>query len=414
VGKDEPSDGLAACLAGIQGPVGVAVSGGSDSLALLMLCVRQLGRDAVFAVTVDHGLRAAAAQEAADVARICDKLGVAHDTLRWQGWDGQGNLMDQARRARYALMAEWAKARGVSQVALGHTADDVAETFLMRLARRAGLDGLSAMSDRRNSNGIEWLRPLLRVRRSELRDLLTNNGIVWLDDPTNDDVRYERVRMRAALRELEAAGVPTAAIADAACNLADAQAVVSQVVHDFARHNCAIEAGDVVVCAEALKVAAPEIQRRVLVHCLKWVSGDQYGPRRSTVGQILKKISAGQDATANGCRILIQGDTICVTRELAAVSTQRSEVGALWDGRWIVTGEQTSADGMYVSALGEDGLNACPHWRDSGLNRVRLVATPAVWHKAQLIAAPLAGFGSEWRAELSRGASEFYSSILSR
>ena len=92
----------------------------------------------VRAVTVDHGLRPEAAAEAAWVGRLCAGLGVPHDTLQWQGWDGAGNLQDQARRARLSLIADWAKVAGLGAVALGHTQDDQAETVLMRLARRAG------------------------------------------------------------------------------------------------------------------------------------------------------------------------------------------------------------------------------------------------------------------------------------
>lgn len=112
------------------------------------------------AVTVDHGLRPEAAEEAVFVARYAGTLGLRHETLRWRGWDGQGNLQNAAREARYRLMADWAERRGLPCVALGHTADDQAETVLMRLARRAGVDGLSAMAPRSDRHGITWLRPL--------------------------------------------------------------------------------------------------------------------------------------------------------------------------------------------------------------------------------------------------------------
>ena len=111
--------------------LGVAVSGGGDSVALLHLLAdwaRESGTE-LRAVTVDHGLRPEAATEAADVARACAALGVGHDILRWSGWDGRGNLPDQARRARYRLMADWAQAHGIADVALGHTADDQPKPF---------------------------------------------------------------------------------------------------------------------------------------------------------------------------------------------------------------------------------------------------------------------------------------------
>ncbi len=153
-----PATGLAALIAqhfqNETGPLGIAVSGGSDSLALLHLMV-EWGRAPLRCVTVDHRLRDASAEEAAQVAEICAALGIAHDTLTWDGWDGQGNLAAEARRARYALLADWAVTHGLTGIALGHTQDDIAETLLMRLARRAGVDGLAAMPQRRSEAAFQ-------------------------------------------------------------------------------------------------------------------------------------------------------------------------------------------------------------------------------------------------------------------
>ncbi|MCB2123065.1 MAG: tRNA lysidine(34) synthetase TilS, partial [Rhodobacteraceae bacterium] len=123
--------------------LGVAVSGGSDSTALLCLLadLRGTGGPDLAAVTVDHGLRPEAAGEARSVAALCARLGVSHTICRWDGWDGTGNLPDQARRARQNLIAGWASGLGIGAVALAHTRDDQAETVLLRLARGSGVDG---------------------------------------------------------------------------------------------------------------------------------------------------------------------------------------------------------------------------------------------------------------------------------
>ena len=145
------------------GTLGVAVSGGSDSVALLLLVrawAAVSGRE-IAAVTVDHGLRAGSAGEAADVAALCARIDVAHDVLNWRGWDGRGNLQDHARRARRDLIADWAQERGIATVALGHTLDDQAETVVMRLARGSGVDGLAAMAVVSQAACVVWLRPLL-------------------------------------------------------------------------------------------------------------------------------------------------------------------------------------------------------------------------------------------------------------
>ena len=150
---NSPAAALEAALAAVfpdarPTALGVAVSGGGDSVALLCLMADWAAPREVrlAAATVDHGLRPEAAAEAAGVAALCGRLGLAHATLRWEGWDGRGNLMDAARRARRRLLADWAAEQGLAAVALAHTRDDQAETVLMRLARGAGVDGLSAMA----------------------------------------------------------------------------------------------------------------------------------------------------------------------------------------------------------------------------------------------------------------------------
>ncbi|HAD27336.1 MAG TPA: tRNA lysidine(34) synthetase TilS, partial [Rhodobacteraceae bacterium] len=187
-----------------DGPIGLAVSGGSDSLALLVLTVdwaKKCGRS-VFVVTLDHGLREEAANEAEGVAKICAGLGVSHDTLRWDGHH-KGNTQDAARRVRQRLIGDWAKTHDLVAVATGHTRDDQAETFLLRLKRGSGVDGLSGMARCIEKDGVLWVRPLLHKRRDALRATLKDRGVAWFDDPSNGDNRYDRVKVRKALKIIQ-------------------------------------------------------------------------------------------------------------------------------------------------------------------------------------------------------------------
>ncbi|MEL6211659.1 MAG: tRNA lysidine(34) synthetase TilS, partial [Pseudomonadota bacterium] len=142
--------------------VAIAVSGGSDSVALLVLMAELAKRADLrpVAISIDHGLREAAKDEVQFVMALCGRLGVPHHVENWRGWDGRGNLQDAARQARLELITDWAQASGISTVALGHTANDQAETVLMRMARGSGVNGLSAMAPRRLRQGITWVRPL--------------------------------------------------------------------------------------------------------------------------------------------------------------------------------------------------------------------------------------------------------------
>ena len=365
----------------------------------------------VRAVTVDHGLRPEAAAEAAWVGRLCAGLGVPHDTLQWQGWTGAGNLQDQARRARLSLIADWAMAAGLGAVALGHTQDDQAETVLMRLARRAGVDGLSAMSDRRCAQGVTWLRPLLSVSRDDLRAFLRARGQEWIEDPSNDALRFDRVKARRALVHLAPLGITPEVLAGVADQMRRARSALDHQTEAAARQIARIEGGDVVMDRTGFQGLPAEIRRRVLVGALGWIGSADYGPRAASVQALLTAVEAGRGGTLAGCRVTLRPSTLRVAREWQAVRGMVAAPGQLWDRRWIVTGPDSN--GLEVKALGEAGLAMVADWRKSGLPRASLMASPSVWRAGTLIAAPLARNAPGWRAQLAGGEDGYFLSLLS-
>jgi tRNA(Ile)-lysidine synthase len=203
--------------------LGLAVSGGPDSVALLLLGAAAFpGR--VEAATVDHALRPEAADEAEGVARLCARLGVAHRTLRVEV--GPGNLQAEARRARYAALAGWMAERGLAALLTAHHADDQAETLLLRLNRASGVAGLAGARARGQVPGssLPLLRPLLGWRRAELAEIVASAGLEPARDPSNADDRYDRARLRKALAG--SGWLDVAAIAESASHLADADAAL--------------------------------------------------------------------------------------------------------------------------------------------------------------------------------------------
>ena len=393
----------------------VAVSGGSDSTALLVAmaewaCAQEV---ALYPVTVNHGLRAEAGEEAQSVARLCAALELSHKTLLWQGWDGRGNLPDAARRARYDLIAEWALGEGVRDLVLGHTQNDQAETFIMRLARGAGLDGLAGMSARTKREGMLLHRPFLGLARETLRDFLRLNEISWSDDPSNEDTKYARVKTRAALDTLTAAGVEVETLAKVTGYLREARQTLAHVAGEAADRIAQVDAGDLLLDRMGWGTLRPDIQRRLIQAALRWVSGQEYPARGAAVEALMRGIAEGEPMTLHGCRVLLTADRIRVTREWAAVAGLQSEPGEIWDGRWRVNGPFTPED--RVSALGEAALGLCPDRREAGLPAASLIASPAVWRNGALIAAPLAGLGQAegWSAECLRSLRDFNDTLLS-
>lgn len=205
------------------GKVGLAVSGGPDSLALLLLCHEVAPRN-FHAATVDHGLRPESAAEAAMVAAACAARGIPHHTLTLSLAKGSA-VQERARHARYAAMAGWARELGLAALVTAHHADDQAETMVMRLNRGAGLRGLAAIRPVSCvpdgvTPPLPLLHPLLTWRRHDLAKIVENAGLIAADDPSNRDPRYERVRIRDVMTSTDAFDIN--AFATSAAHLADA------------------------------------------------------------------------------------------------------------------------------------------------------------------------------------------------
>ncbi len=360
------------------------------------------------AVTVDHGLRDEAKDEAAMVARACAGLGISHEVLLWK-WDGQGNLQDAARRARYALMADWAQARGIDAIALGHTRDDQAETFLMRLARGSGVDGLAAMRGDWQAGGTRWLRPLLQVPRADLRDYLTARGVTWAEDPSNEDARFDRVKARRAMGVLAELGLDARRLAETSAHMTNARAVMEAHAHQAARRLCEVKGGGVAFDLAGLTDEPMETQLRLVAHALVWVSGADYRPRLEALQEALTLAAFGDRRTLHGC--VIEGDLehLEIHREYNAVRRKRALPGEAWDGRWLLDGPDPDAQ---IRALGE-AVKLCPDWRETGLSRRALMATPAAFRGDELLSAPLAGLGNGWTLTPVRPDNHFFTSVLS-
>ncbi|MEX1661643.1 tRNA lysidine(34) synthetase TilS [Thioclava sp. 15-R06ZXC-3] len=378
--------------------VGVAVSGGSDSMATLHLLAPLYD---VHAVTVDHGLRPEAAAEAEFVAAACARLGVPHVVLHWAGAEATGNLMDAARRARMRLIGAWAREQGLDHVALGHTADDQAETFLMRLAREAGLEGLSGMRRSYLEEGVRWHRPLLDVTRAELRSYLRQAGVSWVDDPSNSDPRFERVRARMALAGLSDIGITPDGLARVVGHLAQARAALDAVLEPFVAEHVVQDPGALRIDKAAFAQGLPpELQRRFLNAALIWVSGAQYPPRAAKLERFLHDLAP---CTLHGCHITQDERQLIVSRELKAVADLRVPIDESWDN-WRLEGPgATYAPGLEIAALGAQGLCDCVNWRATGLPRETVLASPAVWAQEKLVAAPIAGFENGWKARKEAG-----------
>jgi tRNA(Ile)-lysidine synthase len=396
-----------------SGPVGLAVSGGSDSMALLYLMRHwaiQSGRELRVA-TVDHGLRPEAKNEVQMVERVCKRLKIPCAILKWDGWDDLGNLQNAARKARANLINEWAKGFNASAIATGHTADDQAETFLMRLARGSGVDGLSAMASLRDRSGVTWFSPLLTYRREELRGYLTSKRVKWLDDPSNENESFDRIKVRKARAALDEIGLTVDRLVETATRMGTARRALERLTKEQA-HSIAqpTKYGTVRFDITKFKLLPQELRYRLFAHALKWVSGSIYRPRFDALLESATKLWTGEDHTLSGCHILTDGFHGEVCREITCIKTSPN-ITHVFDDRWKIQGDDL-AQGMYVGPLGEAGLPKCDGWRELGASRVSLMGTPAIWHGDQLIAAPMVEPTTQWVAQLKKDDHEFFTSLV--
>ncbi len=387
-------------LAGDLPALGLAVSGGGDSVALMHVAADWGRGRRIMVATVDHGLRPESADEARQVARAARALGLRHAVLTWQRETEAGNLMASARDARLRLLSGWARRNELTAVVLGHTADDQAETLMMRLGRGSGIDGLASMAEWRDAFDIRWLRPVLGAGRAELRDWLRGRGIGWIDDPSNEREEFDRIRIRKAI---EAMGLDVAALARAAAHLGEARDALSHYAAHVAS-GVLIGQGCITLPRRDFSDAPAEIRRRLLVAACRWITGADYPPRRNTLLHALKAMASGSRVTLDGAIIEPSGDRIRITREPAAALRAEDLHGdGLWDRRWHVTG---LCPGQRVAALGPEALTQVP-WRLSGLTRDEAAASPAIRQGDRLITAPLLRDAPPFAISPARSAADF-------
>lgn len=340
----------------------VAVSGGSDSLALLYLLLEYRGTRSWFpkiiAVTIDHGLRRESRDEADYVGELCRKANIDHRILQWHGPKPDTGVSAKAREARYSLLCDAARAAGASMIFTGHTLDDQAETFLMRSARGAanGDRGQAGMAQTTLLQRQFWLlRPLLNMRREDLRDYLGSLGITWRDDPSNESSKYERVRVRKSILGNDLTEL-FHEIKDKASRRLDINAEVAAVLPESVTIVRGIEARIERARWAELK---PDVQQLAIGVLLAVMGGQSFLPAATACKKVLKFIeeTAKHSKLALGrCIIEMRSDRILIYREMRSIPalTVKPGMSLVWDGRYRVT--NGSKQSLAIEACGHQRL----------------------------------------------------------
>jgi tRNA(Ile)-lysidine synthase len=378
-------------LAGLQGlsHIALAVSGGSDSVAMLHLVAQWAPRQNTLVVltvlSVDHGLRDEAAQECVQVGEWCKDLGLNHVTLQWLGEKPSTGIQAKGRDARYALMTDWCLGHDVPVLLTAHTADDQAETIVMRQSRTSTAKSLAGIWPSRDWNGVQVMRPLLLARRQELRDYLSSQNLSWIDDPSNFNPRYERVRIREKL-----AG--DAAVAETAAHALHAVKVTQQEADDWTSAHLSISDLGLLSCSrKSLKSIDADLGDEILTR-LFTLSGIRHLPELKSRQSMWSWFSSGQlkRRTLGGLIFAARKHDILIAREPGRISDETIIIPitgkVVWDGRFSVQGPEGAEIRPAGKIAGIARRRDIPAFVNAGL--------PVVCRGKAVLAAPFHGIGS--------------------
>jgi len=384
---------LAASLSLITPPLAVAVSGGADSMALLLLAhqwARQRGGE-VIALTVDHGLRSDSAEEARRVQGWILEKGIKHVILKWEGEKPPTRLHEKAREARYDLMLSWCKNYGILSLLLGHHAQDQEETFWLRLAAGSGLTGLAGMKTNRQKDRVTLLRPLLKIQPEKLKEFLRAENQDWIEDPSNKNERFFRGRFRSFLKE---EGLSSERLLKTMEKFREDADFIQEALDETLKRLVKVHKGGYVsVSKKEFETLHPALAKRVMTTLMQWFSKNAYPPRSEQVQGVLEKLKTGRPFTAGGIYWFYEQDQVYLSRELKAVESplllQAISEKHLWDQRfWIDPAIKTVfPEAAYLAPLkrGGEGLSA-----PISLELPRRIrpSLPAIWIKEEVVAIP--------------------------
>ena len=400
-----------------DGPhLAVAVSGGADSMALVLLAdnwVRGQG-GGVTALTVDHGLRRASTAEVRQLSRWLKGRAIRHQVLRWKGKKPNSGIQAAARQARYELMTDWCHRHGILHLLTAHHGDDQAETIFMRQGKNSGPDGLSGMAAGRALNGVRLLRPLLPKRRKDMEATLMARRQPWLDDPSNEEIRFARVAARRKLRGDEQEIIRLQALAQ---NAADQRRKNSQRRAVLAAKTVRMHPAG--FCRWDFPDGSDDaLTMALLADILLCIGGGIYRPRRDRLDRLYRNMTD----RCTGSRKLAQGHTLAGTRILPMVAGFLicREVGRLpppialnrdsygrWD-RFDWRLKCTTKQNLTVGPLGDDGWRQVCMQTSITLPSPVWPGLPALRRGELVIAVPHLNFASTDLVELDGQKTKFF------
>ena len=338
--------------------IALAVSGGRDSMALMYLVYRWKAHLAlnieIEVLTVNHNLRKAAEDECGFVQKIAKNYGFKHKVLIWEHEHVETSIQEKARKARYQLMLDYVREENIDTILTAHTSDDNIETFIMRLAKGSGLDGLKSINVIRHADGIQIERPLLSLSRSLTTEILRSTGNEWLDDPTNEDERFERVKIRNNISSLSSLNISSGNLTKTIQRLTRAHESISFFTNLVSQELVELsELGHADVNFDKLRNYPKEIILRVLAKALTDINGGTVS-LSSLEAVFAELIKTERCKTLNGCQIIPQKNKYVIVRENRGISPAEIKINERisWDGRFDVHLKSCDNTNIVIDQIG--------------------------------------------------------------
>jgi tRNA(Ile)-lysidine synthase len=348
-----------------QSKVAIAVSGGADSMALVLLAKQwaDANKSQIVALTVDHCLRPESAAEAVLVHKWLKGRKIEHHILQWQDHKKTSNIQSEARQARYKLMTDFCKKNNITILLVAHNKEDQAETVLLRIMRGSGVDGLAGMAAETEISDIKVLRPLLATPKKYLREFLNEQGQEWVEDPSNQNPKYERVKIRQFIESSADSSLLIDRLFDTAKNMQRSRSYIeTMVAKDFAETAEIKPEGYAIISRKKFLNLHSEAAYRILAKLIKNIGGDYYKPRFEKLEKLYAQILSNPSlsgVTLGGCNIYSYKNNLNIIREISAVEAninieQFCEI--IWDNRFKCQLADTQFSDLKIGALGQNGL----------------------------------------------------------
>ena len=387
--------------------IALAVSGGPDSTALMFIFSKskKIKKDNVTILVVDHGLRKNSSDEANLVKRNAIKIGFKCKILKWAGAKPSSGIQEAARKARYNLMLSWCEKNNIKKLFLAHHLDDQVETFLMRLSKGSGVDGLTSMSKNTIISNLNLIRPFLEISKNRLIEIANSSRLEWVTDPSNLNLSYQRSRMRKLMPSLSKEGIDSHHINLVIKRMDSVKQALKDIVDiDISKFVKNMNDISYSLSYEAINKLSPEILLRILERIIMVASGSVYPAKRTKVEGILSWLSSDNSIrakTLGGVVIRKRKDYVIFYRELKGCQTSEivyplTSRYLTWDNRFYI--KLNKSKKVEVRCLGDEGVSIMKSkkiLKKQGLSNIPLSAwksAPSLWSKKRLISVPSLGY----------------------